>query len=234
MRRLKSKKAIVILAVAIVFVLVPVALAVGWPFPDVPSSYWAYNDINKVTHTDPPLFNGKSDGKFHPEEPMTRGQMAAVFSRDTTLTANMITEEMTKPNVMRRGCTACHTQIAPDGRYSLAWEAKNALAGHAFAATDNIGLYQTPGATVWCMQCHAGNAQGTAVAALHSMRDIVHPVHMNSGVYVGEFRGNCFNCHNISFNGTYQVLPVAVPAGDDGIPTTLPISSARNPLNPPS
>jgi hypothetical protein len=213
--------------------MVPLALAAAGTFsktfPDVPPTYWAYDAINQVTNpfptpTDPPLFQGKANGNFDPDSFMTRAQMATVFSRNTTQTASMITEAATKANVMRRGCTACHAIIdAATGKYGLAYEAKNAYAGHPFAATDTK-TYQD------CMVCHASKQNGLGVGAGISMRDIVHPVHMNSGVYVGEFRGDCFNCHNVDFNNVFQVLPVKVDTADDGIPTSLPIGSAVNPI----
>jgi len=229
-----SRRAITILVVTVVVLaMVPLALAAAGTFsktfPDVPPTYWAYDAINQVTNpfptpADPPLFQGKADGNFDPDSFMTRAQMATVFSRNTTQTASMITEAATKANVMRRGCTACHAIVnTATGQYGLAYEAKNAYAGHPFAATDNK-TYQ------FCMGCHASKQNGLGVGAGISMRDIVHPVHMNSGIYVGEFRGNCFNCHNVDFNNVFQILPVKVDTSEDGIPTSLPIDAAVNPI----
>jgi N-acetylmuramoyl-L-alanine amidase len=46
-------------------------------FPDVPAGHWAAADIKFVK--DNKLMVGKSDGKFHPDEPLTRAQMAVVL-----------------------------------------------------------------------------------------------------------------------------------------------------------
>lgn len=46
-------------------------------FPDVPKHYWAYYQINFVSGVG--WMNGKPDGKFHPNEPLTRGQFALIL-----------------------------------------------------------------------------------------------------------------------------------------------------------
>lgn len=232
------RRTITILIVAVlVLAMVPVAFAatraLSKIFPDT-VNYWGKDSIEKVA--DAGIMKGSTDGNFYPDRNLTRGEQAVTLDRMMTWTTNEITStvaaevtstvaaELTKDNVMRRGCTACHAIVnATTGAYGLAYEAKNAYAGHPFAATDNK-TYQD------CMVCHASKTNGLGVGAGISMRDIVHPVHMNSGIYVGEFRGNCFNCHNVDYNNVFQILPVKVDTSDDGIPSTLPIGSAVNPI----
>ena len=48
-------------------------------FTDVPSSYWAYDEIQYVV--DKGLFNGTTATTFSPEAQMKRGQLAAVLYR---------------------------------------------------------------------------------------------------------------------------------------------------------
>ncbi len=118
----------------------------------------------------------------------------------------------------RRGCEACHTQIAPDGRYSLAWEAQNAskAAGKTHPALPN-GFKTTEGQ---CLACHASNGAGDAgVAAPLSLRAIVHPVHEFSDIFLSEFKGNCFSCHNVDGTGKFAVIGGKMNVDDSGIPT---------------
>jgi hypothetical protein len=226
--------AVLVLALAVV----PAAYAaktLSKVFPDT-VNHWFKDEISQVS--DAGLMQGRTDGKFYPQDNVTRGESAAVFARTMDWTESKVEERaLMTPEQMSRGCTSCHAQVAPDGRYLLAWEAENANPGaHPFAPTDDIPLYDDPANTgaVACMDCHRSNAAGTAVGALHSMRDIVHPVHMNSGVFLGEFNGNCFNCHNVSFDGTFQVLPEAIEASENGVPTEVPIPTATDPLDPPN
>lgn len=46
-------------------------------FSDVPASYWAYDYIQGLAKLN--VVSGFPDGKFHPEEPVTRAQFAAVL-----------------------------------------------------------------------------------------------------------------------------------------------------------
>jgi spore germination protein YaaH len=49
------------------------------PFTDVKPSHWAYADIAVLTQNQ--IFNGSTDGKFHPQDEVTRAQMAALMNR---------------------------------------------------------------------------------------------------------------------------------------------------------
>lgn len=117
----------------------------------------------------------------------------------------------------RRGCTACHVQIAPDGRYSLAWEAANAVKalGRTHPALAN-GFKTTEQD---CLTCHASQATGDAgVGAPLSLRAIVHPVHMFSTIFASEFRGNCFSCHDVDGAGKFMVIVDKMNVNDLGVP----------------
>lgn len=117
----------------------------------------------------------------------------------------------------RRGCTACHVQIAADGRYSLAWEAQNAVQalGRTHPPLPN-GFKSTEKD---CLICHASQPTGDAgVAAPISLRAIVHPVHMFSDIFASEFHGNCFSCHDVDGSGKFLVLPDKVNVDSLGIP----------------
>lgn len=48
------------------------------PFPDVKKSDWFYNSVNWA-HCESQIVNGKGDGKFHPYDPCTRGQVAVIL-----------------------------------------------------------------------------------------------------------------------------------------------------------
>lgn len=117
----------------------------------------------------------------------------------------------------RRGCPACHVQIAPDGRYSLAWEAMNAVQAlgrthppipNGFNATEKD-----------CLTCHASQATGDAgVVAPLSLRAIVHPAHMFSDIFASEFHGNCFTCHDVDGSGKFLVITEKMNVNALGVP----------------
>jgi len=106
-------------------------------------------------------------------------------------------------------CSTCHVIIpgSTDGRYSLAWEANNAFAGHGFNATDTSITVNN------CFTCHAvgtGAQAGKGNVAPISLRDIVHKVHMGSSHFqktVGnETRpGDCYTCHVLSGPSTLSL-----------------------------
>lgn len=140
-------------------------------------------------------------------------------SQFITSTVSIKVDNTKTPKVValpNRGCTACHAQIAPDGRYTLAWEATNADSKHPPLPNGSNTTYQE------CMVCHASKGDsGTAgVVAPMSLRTIVHPVHMFSSIFREEFSGNCFSCHEVDNGGKFTVLPNKVNVNQHGIPTT--------------
>jgi hypothetical protein len=203
----------------LVLILVPVLLVIGGstaayaadalPFTDI-SGHWAQQAIVNLNARG--IIQGRADGTFGPDQPVTRAQVATFLDR-------LNTEAMT-PVAARRGCPDCHA-----GPYSLTNEAVGAVAG------PHSGLAADAGLTV-CLACHApgtGTQEGKGNMAPISMRDVVHPVHMGSKIFASEFMGNCFSCHNVSGDGKYQVLSLAVDTNDAGIPNALPIPGAIDP-----
>ncbi len=116
------------------------------------------------------------------------------------------------------GCGGvCHEAVAsyidpnPEGKYTLAYEANHAYAGHDF---DPLGELKTLSD---CLACHAvgtGDREGKGTVASKALRDIVHRVHLSSPHFeaaqlgqealaeaeeAGEARlGDCFTCHVVS------------------------------------
>jgi hypothetical protein len=107
------------------------------------------------------------------------------------------------------GCGgACHEALAshidpnPEGKYTLAYEANHAWAGHNF---DPLGELKTLSD---CLECHAvgaGDRAGMGNVSSKSLRDIVHRVHLTSPHFTVELageeeerQGDCFTCHEVS------------------------------------
>ncbi len=107
------------------------------------------------------------------------------------------------------GCGGvCHEAVAPyiqpnpEGKYTLAYEANQAYAGHNF---DPLGELKTLND---CLACHAvgtGEREGKGVVAPKALRDIVHRVHLSSPHFTvtlegeeEERPGDCFTCHAVT------------------------------------
>ena len=83
----------VFLSLTLTFSVLTPLSAQAATFPDVPKHFWAYDQIDLISKMG--LFSGKPDGKFHPNEPITRGQIALIlytFARDTFDVANKYLE----------------------------------------------------------------------------------------------------------------------------------------------
>lgn len=147
-----------------------------------------------------------------------------------------------EPEVPRRGCLACHELVGapglPEGAFTLPFEAHAASqrmglqhptvspSGVSMRPTDQTGIGP-------CLECHrpgTGARAANGVAANLSLRDIVHPAHMFSEIFVPEFRGNCFSCHNVDGTGEFEVLSDAVEVNESGVPATVPIPGAQSPF----
>jgi hypothetical protein len=213
-KRRISKK-LVLIAVSAVLVLGIAGIGAAYaadalPFTDIAGNVHQQAIVNVAARG---IIQGYTDGTFGPDNPVTRGQMAEFLDRLNT--------EANKPVVARRGCPACHA-----GPYTLKNEAVNNGGSSAHSILpDNATVTN-------CLDCHApgtGAQAGKGNVAPISLRDIVHPVHMGSKIFTGEFVGNCFSCHNVSGDGTFQILSQAVDAADDGVPKTLPIPGAIDP-----
>ncbi len=111
------------------------------------------------------------------------------------------------------GCGGvCHEVVAPyiqpnpEGKYTLAYEANHAYAGHEFDALGELLTIND------CQECHAvgtGDRAGKGNVSSKSLRDIVHRVHLSSPHFEaaqlepevleeGERPGDCFTCHVVS------------------------------------
>ncbi len=208
-----SRKKLIVLAgvvitVVAVFSLISFAGAATVTFPDI-VGHWAQKEIEQVAAKG--IVTGKADGLFHPDDPVTRAQVSVMLAREEDSQLAAVTP--------RRGCTACHA-----GNYSLANEA-------ASRAKARGGTHPTLAADAGfdvCITCHApkpGGPEGAGAFAPLSLREIVHPAHMNSKIFKVEYSGNCFTCHDVTADGTFDILPVAVTTNDKGVPdpTQLPI-----------
>ncbi len=200
------------------FVLVSLMLVLGGataayavdalPFTDI-KGHWAEQEIVDVAARG--IIAGHADGTFGPEEFVTRAQLATVIDRLNT--------EASAPVEARRGCPDCHA-----GPYSLKNEALNNGAAPHAVLSDDAGV-------TTCLGCHApgtGAQEGKGNAAPISLRDIVHPVHMGSKIFAKEFLGDCYSCHNVSGDGTFEVIsqtgagghPLALSGGHAGVACT--------------
>jgi hypothetical protein len=179
------------------------------PFTDISGNFAEQAIINLAARG---IILGHPDGTFGPNEYVTRAQVAAFLDR-------LHTESLTDIP-MNRGCPDCH-----QGPYTLKAEAVNNGGALHNGLPDDAGV-------VDCLVCHGpgtGAQEGKGNLAPISLRDIVHPVHMGSKIFTTEFVGNCFSCHNVSGDGTFQILSQAVDTNDKGIPDTLPIPGAIDP-----
>lgn len=207
----KHRKALLALAVLIALLA---ATAVAYaedalPFTDI-SGHWAKDSIVRVAQRG--IVKGHADGTFGPDEYVTRAQMATFMDREQ--------QEAMTPVEPRRGCPACH-----QGHYSLKNEAEEKGGAVHSGLADDAGVNE-------CLNCHApgtGDREGKGVVAPISLRDIVHPAHMGSKIFVNRYMGNCFTCHNVDGTGEFQVLTQAVTVDEKGIPETLPIPGAQDP-----
>lgn len=142
------------------------------------------------------------------------------------------------PEPPRRGCLACHVRVMPNGAFTLGFEAAAATAaeGRTHPTRSPSGVSITPQDQTGpepCLECHrpgTGDRAARGLLAPLSLRDIVHPAHLFSPIFLEEFTGNCFSCHNVSGTGVFDVLGQAVQGDRHGIPNTVPIPG----LLPPS
>lgn len=120
------------------------------------------------------------------------------------------------------------------GNYTLPFEAHEraeAAGGeHPNVAPDGTSITPTDEVSpTVCLQCHAagtGNREGMGVIAPLSLRDIVHPAHMFSQYFKLHYGGNCFACHNVNFEGEWELLTEKVDINEKGVPLEVPIPGA--------
>jgi len=133
-----------------------------------------------------------------------------------------------QPFEVKRGCPACHRLVEPDtGKYTLGFEAHERAEArgerHPNKTPDGTALGPTDNPSVSvCLTCHGPSAVerlGADRASPLSMSDIAHPSHLFSEIFVGEYRGNCMSCHNVSEDGAWQLLSEAVEVNEKGVPS---------------
>ncbi len=141
--------------------------------------------------------------------------------------STLVEARLLEPVTPNRGCASCHVLVnATSGQFTLSWEAHRAVIErrgsdlHPSVAPDGTSMVPTSNATVQtCLLCHAPNpATQRGIAAPLSLRDIVHPAHRNSKIFLVEFNGNCWSCHNVNAEGQFEVLSQAVEVNDLGVP----------------
>lgn len=239
-----------LVAVLVVVLLGGAAAYAATTFPDVPPSHWAHDSIIKLA--DQGIILGHADGTFGPEENITRAQAATMFDRDQQYMAEQaqiaFEEAMTAPLAsIARGCPACHATFPigtdpagpghPDPargnapRYSLKWVAMGEETSTAQFALH--GTLPNSADVNTCLGCHAaGDDDQDGNAAGIGLRTIAHPAHLFSGIFLAEFRGNCFSCHDVVNNGEFYLLTEPVEVNDKGIPGELPTPGLQEPSGP--
>ncbi len=153
--------------------------------------------------------------------------------------ATMISNTVPLPSLteQRRGCPSCHTLVdKATGKYTLSFEAHERVEArgrkHPDVAPDGTSVASTSDVSVSvCLQCHAagtGARAGMGKIAPLSLRDIVHPAHMGSQTFKLHYGGDCFTCHNVNFEGKWELLSQMVDINDKGVPNPakLPIPGA--------
>ena len=192
------------------------------------------------------VIQGYPDGTFRPDNNLTRAQAATMFDREQTFMESQATAPLAE---IARGCPACHPTTVGDpaappftpGRpdparanaptFSLKWEA---MGGDA--SSNQFLLHKTltdTAAVATCLGCHAaGNADQNGNVAPIGLRTIVHPAHLYSGIFLTEFRGNCFTCHDVTNDGEFDLLTQAVEVNDKGIPEDIPTPGLQESTRP--
>jgi hypothetical protein len=122
----------------------------------------------------------------------------------------------------RRGCGACHVQIAPDGRYTLAFEAEERAKARGGEHPKLPNGFNTKFSE--CMACHGSKEDESdkGIGAPFSMRAIVHPAHMFSTTFKEHYGGNCFTCHDVDGKGEFKVLADKLMVNEKGVPAEEP------------
>lgn len=239
-KRISKRTAVLVGALLVVLAMAGVAFAAD-VFPDVPLSHFAHDSITKLTGQG--IIKGHADGTFGPEEPITRAQAAVMFDRAQQYAESQAMAPLAEIN---RGCPACHPKVVGDPSappftparpdpsrggaptFSLKWEAMGGDSTSARFALHGT-LADTAGIAA-CLGCHAaGDGDQDGNVAPISLRTIVHPAHLNSGIFLHEFRGNCFTCHEVTNSGVFNILTEKVEVNAAGIPDEIPTPGLQAP-----
>ena len=115
----------------------------------------------------------------------------------------------------KRGCQSCHTlRDANTGAVTISYEAK------VRGGPDHpkLGWDTTVDQCLGCHRPGTGERENMGVVAPKMLRDIVHPVHLNSPSFTGNYKGNCFTCHNVDGAGRFLLLGSKLSTDFRGIP----------------
>ena len=131
----------------------------------------------------------------------------------------------------KRGCLSCHTlEDKATGKYTLGYWAQERTKAdynrdHPKKALDGASIEPAQVVSVkTCLGCHGagtGDRMGKGKFSNLSLRDIVHPAHMFSGVFGDRYNTSCFTCHNVNAEGRFDLLDEAVAVNEKGIPKSL-------------
>ena len=175
-------------------------------------------------------------GPQGPEGPAGAG-LTITQTKTLDTTANLAGIQFPVLDEVRRGCPACHVLADKEtGKYTLPFEAHERAEArgskHPDVAPDGTALAPAEEVKVTtCLLCHApgtGDRAGKGVIAPLSLRDIVHPAHMNSQYFKLHYGGSCFTCHNVNGEGNWELLTEKVDVNEKGVPNpeNLPIPGA--------
>lgn len=132
-------------------------------------------------------------------------------------TSSIVEQEAVVKDLPKRGCPDCHYLRDPATKaVTIAYEAK-------VRGGPNHPEYPAETTVDTCLTCHApgtGAREGMGVVAPKMLRDIVHPVHLNSPSWRqdGTYKGNCFTCHNVDGRGRFVLLGEKLDTDFRGIP----------------
>lgn len=136
-------------------------------------------------------------------------------SEGSTVSATVVQEAVVK-DLPKRGCPDCHYLRDPATKaVTIAYEAEQ-------RGGPNHPQYPADTTVATCLNCHApgtGAREGMGVVAPKMLRDIVHPVHLNSPSFTTTYKGNCFTCHNVDGQGRFVLLGEKLPTDFRGIPS---------------
>lgn len=174
-------------------------------FSDVPDNHWAAPAIQFMQKAR--IMRGQAAGMFAPDKPATRAEIAQMLYAYH----NWRKSGDNKPDHVSRGCPACHNVRQIGNRQldlRLGVEVTK-LDGHP-KVSENAGVDD-------CKTCHRPGGLGKLM-----LSTIVHPIHFNSAIFDENYRGSCFNCHEINADGKFVVLKKALEVDDRGIPKESP------------
>lgn len=177
-------------------------------FADVPDNHWAAPAIQFLKNAK--IVKGRADGSFAPDEKVSRAEVAQMLYGYH----NWRKSGDNKLDHVNRGCPACHN-VRQMGTRQLDLRLGvlvSKLEGHP-KVPETSGVDD-------CKSCHKPGGEAKLM-----LRTMVHPIHFNSAVFRENYRGSCFNCHDINADGRFIVLKKPLEVNERGIPTESPFGA---------